>query len=51
MVHCIGEKVKLFVCVNAYEFKISLVEIMNISFKKYKCGNYEYLMLSRNRNR
>lgn len=51
MVHCIGEKVKLFVRVNAYEFKTSLLEVMDISFEKYKRGNYEYLMLARNRSR
>ena len=51
MVHCIGEKVKLFVRVNAYEFKTSLLEVMNISFEKYKRSNYEHLMLARNRSR
>ena len=47
MVYCIGEGVKLFVRSNAYEFETFLLEVMDISFKKYKHGNYEYLMMAR----
>ncbi|MCK5661056.1 MAG: hypothetical protein KAH86_06815, partial [Methanosarcinales archaeon] len=47
MVYCVSEGVKLFVRSNAYEFETFLIEVMDISFEKYKRGNYEYLILAR----